>query len=139
MAICKPISENPREIEFTLELFPECKSYLDVYDSNLAQAVWPLLEDSDFQPAICSHGFQQQYLLHVKRAIRGHGLKQAWQFLTSTGPHHQHLGGPLASCRPLRLLQRACFCERNNSDLPARRRSKLSESTSESAGAYCRP
>ena len=27
------LSENPKEIEFTLELFPECKSYLDVYDS----------------------------------------------------------------------------------------------------------
>ena len=27
------LSENPKEVEFTLELFPECKSYLDVYDS----------------------------------------------------------------------------------------------------------
>lgn len=27
------LSENPKEVEFTLELFPDCKSYLDVYDS----------------------------------------------------------------------------------------------------------
>lgn len=27
------LSENPNEVEFKLEFFPECRSYLDVYDS----------------------------------------------------------------------------------------------------------
>ena len=86
------LSENPREIEFTLELFPECKSYLDVYDSYGLLGPRTLfghcihLEDSDFQrvsetgSVLCPNPPSNFFLgsgLFKFQAAKEHGVRMA--------------------------------------------------------------